>query len=864
MKEIILGILADVDAGKTTLSEGLMYKSGSLRTMGRVDKGNAFLDTDELEKKRGITVFSKEARFSFGNTGVTLVDTPGHGDFGGETERVLGILDYGILVINGVDGIRSHTMTLWKMLKAYNIPVFIFVNKMDRIGTEKIPLLNQMKVSFGEGISTFNGGGPERMEEVALYSEEMLEEYISEGKIGEEKLRKAIAAGKVFPVIFGSALKLDGVDTLLNLLDRYTTAGTMLSERKRESKEEGETGFSAQVYKITRDRQGNRLTHLKITEGELKIKQTVKGLNQEGELWEEKADQIRLYSGGAFEAVAKASAGQVAAVTGLTQTYAGEIIGKGPGAGEAGNTSEPFLRPALTYRMLWAEERNTSAVMKAIGAIAEENPGLKPLRKAGEKEISLQVMGELELDILRHLMENRYGLQVTFDEGRIIYKETLTEEISAGARWEDRGKFARVTVLVEPLPEGSGLDFACKVKEEKIPKPWQRVIMSYFTQKGHEGQLTGSELTDLRISVTDGAGSPGQVDGEGFRLAAEMALKTALVKAALRGKARLLEPMYSFYAQVPRENMGRLMSDMDRLGGKYSLPQVSEDGQTASLTGRGPMDNLQSYRMEVIGFTGGKGRFLTTLDGYGPCHDSEDIISKIGFTPDEIPMDEDVEEEGKPMGWESTSAGNAELEEIFLRTYGKSKRDEQLLRERALKGTLRKSEEITDFPQPKWKDKEGEAAAENLTVIDGYNVIFAWDELKELARENLDGAREAFLEMMVNYQGYKPGRYLVVFDGYKVKGGTGSKEEYENMTVIFTKERETADRFIEKTVFERGRKQSITLVTSDLPVQMAGMGDGAVRMSAAEFISEMIQTSEEIRRKLAKINPKGTGNRIKL
>lgn len=875
-QQICAGILAHVDAGKTTLSEGILYLTGAIRKLGRVDHKTTFLDTDHIEQNRGITIFSKEARFTLeGPAGtkpleVTLLDTPGHADFSGEMERTLRVLDYAVLVISGADGVQSHTVTLWKLLKAYEIPTFVFINKMDQPGTDKEALLKSLSEVLGDGFVEFDGSTchptEEGFEAIAMCSESLMEEYLETGCVKRETIRDAIAQRKVFPVSFGSALKLEGVKEFLDVM-----AVNMKAPKYPEP-------FGAKVYKITRDKNGARQTHMKITGGCLKAKTVV-------EPWEEKVDQIRLYAGTGFSMVQEAPAGTVCVVTGLTKTKAGDGLGY-----EAGSEVLPMLEPALTYQVILPEGVDPVIALQKLRQLEEEDPLLRLVWKEPLKEIHVQVMGELELEILAGLIQRRFDMEVTFGEGSLIYKETLSKPVIGIGHFEPLRHYAEVHLLLEPGEPGSGMVFDSICSGDKLDRNWQRLITTHLKERKHPGVLTGSEITDLRIRILAGRAHLKHTEGGDFRQATYRAIRHGIRKAMAEGNTILLEPVYRFRLELPAENLGRAMADMQRFGAECTM---ETDGSTgvAVLTGWGPVATLREYQRDVTAYTKGQGRFLASMAGYGPCHNQEEVIASRGYFPEQdlenptgsvfcthgaadfvhwFDVDERahvdsgyyVDEEGNFLkkgqrnqnqrkdkgdkGLGGISATEKELEEIFLRTYGKSKRDEALRREHMSKGSRR-----PQMPDLGSLHRKLDSGAPSYLIVDGYNVIFAWEELKELAKVNLDGAREAFLELLANYQGYRKCGILVVFDGYKVKGNPGTQMKMGNLEVVFTKEAETADRFIEKTIFELGRQYKITVITSDRPVQMAAIGDGAYRMSAREFYQDVMSTSEEIRKTLS-------------
>ena len=1055
---LTIGILAHVDAGKTTLSEAILYTTGAIRKLGRVDHKDAFLDTDAIEKNRGITVFSKEARFVMRENEsaieFTLLDTPGHADFSTEMERTLQVLDYAILLVSGPDGVQGHTATCWKLLNKYSVPTFIFVNKMDQQGTDPNALMIELKSQLGDGVfevkntSSASLGteaktdatkvkqaslgteaktdaakvkqaspgteakadaakvkqaspgteaktdaakvkpicsvGPASYEDAAMGSEELMDEYLETGIISEDSIKNAVNSRILFPVCFGSALKMEGIDELLKTIKAYVnplkyskvtsdstqTDGMEAGSTQTDGMEAGSTQiageFGARVYKISRDKQGNRQTHLKITRGTLRNKMVVsgeygysagRGTAVQSERWNEKVEQIRLYSGTGFEAVPEAEAGMICTVTGLTQTFAGQGLGTEEGRGQ----TAPMLEPALTYQMILPEGQDPIVALKKLRQLEEEDPTLHLLWKEDLQEIHVQVMGALELEILQHLIETRFDMTVTFGGSSIIYKETIAAPTIGIGHFEPLRHYAEVHLLMEPLPAGSGIRLATKVSEDRLDRNWQRLILTHLTEKIQPGVLTGSDITDIKISIIAGRAHLKHTEGGDFRQATYRAVRQGLRKAMAEGQAVLLEPMYSFRLEIPSENVGKALADMQRLGGKCGLPEIlnpaavdhlpnssaGEGAQGAGLNGMnvinnaglngmsnsaglngmslikgtGPVATLADYQQDVAAYTKGRGRFLVSLDGYAPCHNQDEVVAAIGYDPEgdlnnptasvfcqhggALYVDwQDVDEmaqvdsgyritdggqvvtkgsdggqvvtkgsdggqvdtmgtgAGSRAGADRSNSGRAgqewasgagqkELDEIFLKTYGKSKRDEAVRRQNFVKARRQTTPAGTpDFPQPNWKTAKGQAKTEPYLIIDGYNVVFAWEELKALAAVNIDSAREAFLDVLGNYQGYKKMNVLVVFDGYKVAGGPGSVVDMGDLKVVYTKEAETADRFIEKTVYEMGRKYDVTVVTSDRMVQMAAMGDGARRLSSREFYNEVMSTSEEIRDRL--------------
>lgn len=857
---LVLGILAHVDAGKTTLSEAILYKSGAIRSLGRVDHKTAFLDTNTVEQDRGITVFSKEARFPLSEKNVVLLDTPGHADFSTEAERTLQVLDYAILIISGADGVQGHTITLWKLLQTYKIPTFVFVNKMDQAGTDSKSMMEELSKELGEGFVAFSEGEPLDLEELAMCSEDMMDEFLQQESVSKDKIKRAISQRKVFPVCFGSALKIEGVEEFLTTLEEYTLGNSYAEE------------FSGRVYKISRDKQGNRQTHIKVTGGVLKNKMLIKSGDKE-----EKVEQIRLYSGKTFESVQEVEAGNICTVLGLSETYAGQSLGDGQLQDRF-----PVIAPALTYKLILPEGVDPAVAMQKFRQLVEEDPTLNIIWNEKLQEMQVQVMGKLELEILQRIIKDRFDMEVSFGNGSVIYKETIEAPVIGIGHFEPLRHYAEVQLLLEPLPRGAGILTDVMVSEDRLAKNWQRLIDVHLKEREHIGVLTGSPICDIKMTIIAGKAHLKHTEGGDFRQATYRAIRQGLMKA----KSVLLEPVYSFKIQVPSENIGRVLSDMQRLGAKCSLPEM-KDQNTSVVEGTGPVATLQDYHQEVLAFSKGKGRFTATLAGYDVCHNSQEVIDYFSYNPeadienptgsifcsqgsgDYIPWDEvddmahvesgyHISEEGlfekvAPKEVQRsrtyTSASAKELEEIFRRTYGESKRDEALRRAQLSRNS--RGGKPVETPLPKLI-KEDEDKRSEYIIVDGYNVIFAWEEMKKLADENLDSAREAFLEIMENYRAYRKVGMVVVFDGYKVSGNTGSKHNYGDLEVVYTKEAETADRFIEKAAYEMGRKFKIRVVTSDRPVQMAALGDGAMRTSSREFHAEVLSTSQEIREKLSR------------
>ena len=861
MKRAVIGILAHVDAGKTTLSESMLYVSGTIRRLGRVDKGDAFLDTYELERERGITIFSKQAVFMLGDTQVTLVDTPGHVDFSAEMERTLQILDYAVLVINGADGVQGHTRTLWRLLARYQIPVFLFINKMDQPGTDKEKLLADLKEKL-DGACTEFGEEQDRdifYENLAVCDEQLLEKYLENGEIDLEDIRKLIAGRKVFPCYFGSALKITGVEEFLKGLETFAVPPVYPE------------AFGARVYKIARDAQGSRLTYMKITGGSLKVKTilTNKGQCQDGEeIWEEKADQIRIYSGSKYEMVNEATAGMVCAVTGLSHTRAGQGLG-------VERVSElPLLEPVLTYEIQLPEECDVHKMLANLRQLEEEDPQLHIVWDEKLGEIHAKLMGEVQIEILKRMIKERFGVLVSFGAGSIVYKETIAAPVEGVGHFEPLRHYAEVHLLLEPLEAGSGLVFDTDCSEDVLDRNWQRLILTHMEEKEHIGVLTGSPITDMKITLITGRAHLKHTEGGDFRQATYRAIRQGLKMA----KNVLLEPYYEFRLEIPAGNVGRAMGDIQKMGGSFEQPMI--EGETAVIAGKAPVSTMRDYQSEVISYTKGEGRIFCIFGGYAPCHNAEEVIAAIDYDSERdlenptgsvfcahgagfvVPWNEvpaymhldtglsfEVEEEmiaepepirppkeaGKQL--EDYFKSEKELEEIFARTYGAPKKERSEPPRRVI------SAPVGTAPVRKKKPVN----QKEFLLVDGYNIIFAWDELKELAKTNIDGARDRLKDILCNYQGYKKCTLILVFDAYRVEGHREEITDYHNIHVVFTKEAETADMYIEKTVHAIGRNHQVTVATSDGLEQVIIMGQGARRLSAAGLKEEIELAGRQMR-----------------
>ncbi|RHB10813.1 GTP-binding protein [Blautia obeum] len=891
MKKLVIGILAHVDAGKTTLSEELLYLCGEIRKIGRVDHGDAFLDTYELEKERGITIFSKQALLKTENMEVTLLDTPGHVDFSAEMERTLQVLDYAILVINGMDGVQSHTMTLWRLLERYQIPTFLFVNKMDQQGTDHDALLNDLKqhlhencVDFGRTQDTDYGMyelTPEQLENIAVCEEDILETYLETGIVEDRDIARLIVQRKIFPCYFGSALKEKGVKDFWNGVQKYT------------AEPERPTEFGAKVFKIARDEQGNRFTYMKITGGSLKVKtllssnsngQSLPGRKAEEAAWEEKADQIRLYSGAKYELTSEAEAGTVCAVTGLTRTYPGE------GLGIEQESELPILEPVLNYQIILPDDCDPHQMLQKLRQLEEEEPQLHILWDSQFSEIHAQLMGEVQIEILKKLIWDRFHVAVEFGAGSIVYKETVAEPVEGVGHFEPLRHYAEVHLLIEPGEPGSGCQFFTACSEDVLARNWQRLILTHLEEKEHIGVLTGSPLTDVQITILTGRAHAKHTEGGDFRQATYRAVRQGLRKA----RNILLEPYYEFRLEVPAEMIGRAMSDVQKMQGTFDAPEV--EGETAILKGTAAVAQMRDYQKEVVSYTHGTGKLFCSLKGYAPCKNQDEVVQNIGYDPEAdlenptgsvfcahgagfvVPWDqveaymhlqsgvdmdeldseswyEDVESAQNPgtavdntnisgnisgkngkFSYSGSYEEEEELQAIFERTFGPMKRDRTAFQ----KKTVHSSTPATRY-------RAGKPRQEEYLLVDGYNIIFSWEELNELAKENIHAACDKLMDILSNYQGYRKCTLILVFDAYKVEGHVEEIIPYHNIYVVYTKEAETADQYIEKTVHRIGRQYQVTVATSDGLEQVIIMGQGAHRISAQGLKKEIEDTEKTAR-----------------
>lgn len=878
MKRLTIGILAHVDAGKTTLAESILYRTGSIRKLGRVDHKDAFLDTYELERARGITIFSKQAVFSFNDMEVTLLDTPGHADFSAEMERTLQVLDYAILIISGSDGIQGHTETLWRLLSVYRIPTFVFVNKMDMDGTDRTELMKELRKRLHDGCVDFSADQNKElwMENLAMCDEALLDKYMDTGRVEKEDAAELIVSRKVFPCYFGSALKLQGIDEFLEGIEQFTKSVQYPDF------------FGAKIYKITRDEQGNRITHMKITGGCLKVKMVLTNRKEQysnkhfdsrekAEDWEEKVDQIRIYSGVKYEAVEEAVAGTICAVTGLSKTYPGE------GLGIETVSDMPILEPVLNYQVLLPSDCDAHVMLSKLRLLEEEDPQLHIVWSEHLKEIHVQLMGEIQIEILKSLIMERFGVAVEFGEGNILYKEAILDPVEGVGHFEPLRHYAEVHLLMEPGDPGSGLQFYSSCSEDELDRNWQRLILTHLAEKEHIGVLTGSPITDMRITLIAGRAHLKHTEGGDFRQATYRAVRQGLKKA----NCILLEPYYSFRLEIPSDLVGRAMSDISRMYGSFQTPET--EGEWSVLVGKAPVATMRGYQMEVASYTRGRGKLFCTLKGYEACHNQDEVVAAIGYDSERdlenptgsvfcahgagfvVPWNEveryqhiesgldlrlekqqelqtkaEQEKEAVHVRRAPLIGGSLqedkELEEIFTRTFGPIKNKTY-----PSQNSLGYEKKSTYVERKQGEQFKTSALTKEYLLVDGYNIIFAWDELNELAKENMDAARYKLMDILCNYQGFKKCILILVFDAYKVKGGVGSVTNYHGIHVVYTKEAETADMYIEKVTHEIGRRHHITVATSDYVEQIIIMGQGALRLSAQELKVEIARVNEQIR-----------------
>lgn len=848
-----VGLLAHVDAGKTTLSESILYQSGAIRNLGRVDHQDAFLDTDEMERERGITIFSKQAVLTWKDTEITLLDTPGHVDFSAEMERVLQVLDCAVLVISGADGVQGHTETLWKLLTRYGIPVFLFVNKMDQEGTDCGKLLAELKSRFSEGCIDFGRvetGAEEVIEEIAVCDEQTMEEYLEKGSVAAASIRRLVAERKIFPCYFGSALHLQGVEELMNGICTY------------QMQKEYPAVFGAKVYKIARDGQGNRLTYLKVTGGTLKVKDVI---GENGD----KVNQIRVYSGEKYELLSEADAGKVCAVTGLAETYPGQ------GLGAEKDSELPILEPVLTYRIILPDDCNVHTMLRDLKLLEEEEPELHVVWIEKSQEIHVQLMGDVQIEILQRIIKERFGVLVEFGEGSIVYKETIAAPVEGVGHFEPLRHYAEVHLRLEPGERRSGIQFDSECSEDVLDRNWQRLVLTHLEEKEHKGVLTGSVITDMKITLTSGKAHLKHTEGGDFRQATYRAVRQGLKKA----ESVLLEPYYEFRIELPSENVGRAMTDIQNRFGKFEAPETL--GEMTVLTGIAPVSTLSGYQKDVIAYTGGRGRISLTLKGYDLCHNQEEVVAARGYDSeldlanptgsvfcahgagfvvdwDEVEeymhMERTLDQTGEEGLAEVTlpkrrhssiELTQEELDAIYVRTPDPVKQNHGQVTVCAKEKDREPGSAYTD---PKWerrrREKEGR---QEYLLVDGYNIIFSWEELRELSEKDIGAARGKLADILSNYQGYRKCTLILVYDAYKVEGNPGEVMKYHNIYIVYTKEAETADQYIEKTVRRIAKDAAVTVATSDGLEQVIILGQGANRMSAPGLKEEIERTLAEVR-----------------
>ena len=837
MKRSVIGILAHVDAGKTTLSEAMLYTVGSLRVLGRVDHGDAFLDTFSLERQRGITIFSKQAVLQLPELKATLLDTPGHVDFSAEMERTLDVLDCAILVVSGSSGVQSHTRTVWKLLRQREIPVLLFVNKMDLPGTDREEILRELKQDLSSRICDLSG---ETEEEIALCDENLLERYLENGALAEQDIVAAVQAGKLFPVWFGSALKLQGVSEFMDALQRFAPQCISAPE------------FAARVYKISRDEQGQRMTHLKVTGGVLHVRDTLPN--------GEKVTQIRVYSGAKFQTVEELLPGEAAAVLGPVETMPGQRLGA-----EAGQEEPAAMCPVFTYRVILPDGADLTRSLAQLRQMEEEEPQLHVTFDQRRQEIRVEIMGPVQLEVLKELLKERFQLEVEFGQGSILYRETIQKPVEGVGHYEPLRHYAEVHLLLEPGERGSGLEFSSDCSEDQLDRNWQRLILTHLAEKQHLGVLTGSPITDMKITLVSGKAHVKHTEGGDFRQATYRAVRQGLMEA----ESVLLEPWYGFRLELPQENVGRAMADFQRMGAELSLPETL--GDNAALEGSVAVSKMGDYPQEITAYTHGLGRLSLRVQGYAPCPDQEKVVAELGYdpegdvdnSPDSVfcghgagylvkwndvknqmhlpaylkpPKPELPEREVLGRRYKALAATDKELLQIFERTYGPLRRDRM---------EAMKTRKASDTPKP--QKPSPALTGPEYVLVDGYNMIFAWPHLKALAQQSLDAARDELVDILRNYQSYRQCPVILVFDAYKVKGNPGSVEHYGDLSVVYTREAQTADSYIERLSYDLGKKHRVRVATSDGLEQIIILGHGALRTPASVFLQEVEDVMENIR-----------------
>ena len=855
MKRLTVGILAHVDAGKTTLSEGLLFSSGNIQRLGRVDKRDAFLDTHSLERERGITIFSKQAVLELGDTLITLIDTPGHIDFSCEAERAISVQNYAILIISATDGVTAHTKTLWHLLASKSVPTFIFVNKTDISDRTHRQILDELRCNLSSRCVDFTlDSTPDFYEACASADERLMEEFFSTDSVDTDGIRHSISKRRIFPCFFGSALKMRGVEELLSGIDKYTL-----------EKNYSDSVFGAKIYKISRDVQGKRLSYLKVTGGSLKPKDTVEITLPSGEVVNEKIEEIRLYSGDKYKSISKAPAGTVCAVLGPTSTRVGMGLGFEP-------SDTQSLSPVLDYRMLLPKGANTYETYMRLTALAEEDPSLALSYEPATHEIRVRLMGEIQIEVLKRVIFDRFGVSVDFDEGEILYKETIADSVLGSGHFEPLRHYAEVHLRLDPLPEGSGIISATECETDTLSLNWQRLIITHIEERVHRGVLTGSPLTDVKITLTAGKAHLKHTEGGDFRQATYRAIRQGLMK----GECVLLEPTFDFRIELPRDNLGRLMNDITSMHGRAAAPEINE--HTAILEGNCPVATMRSYASELRAYTRGEGRIALTVGPYMPCHNTEEVIARRGYVAEldernpagsvfckggsgyAVPWNEadelmhvtptgisrELAEQAaaprvaKKLDYRGTVEEDKELMRIFESTYGKIKK----------RTVSEKRENAAPVTEKKERPKKQKPRGEEYIIIDGYNFIFAVDPLRRAAESDLARARDLLTRLMCDYAAYRKCRVIIAFDAYKRRGGEGSVEEIGPVTVVYTKESQTADSYIERTTYEIAEEHSVRVVTSDYQEQLVILGSGGLRVSAREFYSEILDTLKLIRERI--------------
>lgn len=837
-KKLVMGILAHVDAGKTTLSEAMLFRTGARRTLGRVDHRDAFLDTHELERTRGITIFSKQALLNTEDWDITLVDTPGHVDFSAEAERTMSILDCAVLVISGTDGVQAHTVTLWRLLERYHVPTFLFINKMDLPGMEKDKLMEQLHRELSAGCLDFGADFEQIAENAAMCDEALLETYLETGTVTEGNLRGMIAGRKVFPCCFGSALKLEGVDAFLNVLNTYAPEMSYPEE------------FAARVYKISRDPQGVRLTWLKVTGGSLKVRTPVRYVNRKGEDTEEKVLQLRLYSGEKFTALEEATAGTLCAVTGLSDTFAGQGLGAEPAG------TPPVLEPVMTYRVELPKGCDPLTVLPKLRLLEEEDPQLHILWE--ENQIHVQIMGRVQLEIFRSLVAQRFHLEVNLDKGRIFYKETIANKVEGVGHFEPLRHYAEVHVLLEPLPPGSGLVFDTVCRTDVLDAGYQSLILTHMAEKMHRGVLIGAPVTDMKMTLLVGKAHVKHTEGGDMRQATYRAIRQGLMQA----ESVILEPWYSFTLTLPAEQVGRAITDIRAMSGEFEAPESG--GSLSTLRGTVPASELGDYADQVAAYTQGRGRLQIALSGYAPCHNPQAVQAEFGYDPEaDLPNTPDsvfcAHGAGFTVKWHDVKnymhleSGLKEDKpaQIITRNFRLDDKELEAIMEREF-GPVKRPLYRAPANRPATEEISIKAPKQRCLIVDGYNIIFAWEELAALAREDLEAARRRLMDRLSDYAGFRKCYVVLVFDGYKVKGNPGEKTQFHNIKVVYTKEGETGDAYIESLVAQIGNNYAVRVATSDALVQLSSFRSGVLRMSARELREELDRTKTEMGQYLKK------------